>query len=1072
MAGLNEIRGELMRKRTDRFRKIVAVLLSVAIFTASDAVTAEADVSASLSSDTAAVSEDAGIQSVQAVSKNSEYTEADELSEDMPPVRGYKEDKLYIPSIENNSEEKTGLSLPSKYDSRSTVVNGLTCMPPVEAQGYSGLCWAFSLSALASSSLLKQGLVDHQIDFSENQLSYFMYNRTTDPLGGTAGDCIKMPKNSTDTYRGAGGFNLDAVYAAATWQSFLETSDHTGDDNLKDSDDTNDNTAENLTSAYAYDNTYHLEDAYWVNIHDTADIKQLIYENGAASIGIHFDADNYMNVNNHAYYMPSYNQADHAVTIVGWDDDFSKDNFGTTANPETPSQNGAWLIRNSWGDISYWGHDHGYFWMSYEDKDVTGCEDNMYTKAYFLHMGRQDNYDNNYQYDGGSCDGYIQNNGNDYIEGADIYTAAASANGAEQLKAVAFASNSPLIDYSIQVYKNIKNASDPQSGTKALAEAQTGSERYAGFHTVSLNTPVSLNEGEKYSVVVRLKNSTASLQQVYFSTDISSYYSDDYAEYVSCVSKNQSFYRYDESSGWKDAAAGTDGVEACALRIKAYTDNVQKADHIEIPENSWTVSFDAGAGTVSAESMSVDNGKCISLPVPSRSRSSVSGCRYEFAGWFTKKCGEGIQITDTTPISSDMVLFAYWKTISVSSAIQLTENNVKFSTINKQTYSGQAVYPKFSIRYINAAGHSVLLTQGEDYTVRYRNNLNAGTAAATIYGIDNYSGNDGTTFIIDGRSIKNTDINISDAVDGSDPAVQIYDFSGTVRLVSGNDYIISTDAVRKTITITGKNNYKDRIIKKYRVIAAGTYGQMLSQDAVSLDDIEYTYCGNPVRPGVTVRDNAGNILVKGSDYTVRYRNNKNAGTASVTISGRGRKYGGTITKYFRIDPISIATGYTASFKKLNAEYVYTGKAICPAVKITYLDGKNRRKTLSARCYYTNYIYNIYADDDAAVILTGKGNYTGKLKLKFAISEKDISNGISVTVGQPVYDQNGNISGYPEITVRYRKKVLRAGVDYETPAAASFDLSERSKGRAAVTIRAVKGSDFTGTYTKYFRIKKG
>ena len=65
------------------------------------------------------------------------------------------------------------------------------------------------------------------------------------------------------------------------------------------------------------------------------------------------------------YYMPpDYNgsKTGHAIEVVGWDDDYPKENFVVT-----PENNGAWLIKNSWGNNNELG---GFFWMSYEDKDI------------------------------------------------------------------------------------------------------------------------------------------------------------------------------------------------------------------------------------------------------------------------------------------------------------------------------------------------------------------------------------------------------------------------------------------------------------------------------------------------------------------------------------------------------------------------------------------------------------------------------------------------------------------------------------------------------------------------------
>ena len=150
-----------------------------------------------------------------------------------------------------------------------------------------------------------------------------------------------------------------------------------------------------------------------------------------------------------------------------------------------------------------------------------------------------------------------------------------------------------------------------------------------------------------------------------------------------------------------------------------------------------------------------------------------------------------------------------------------------------------------------------------------------------------------------------------------------------------------------------------------------------SLTAAMVEDVTagLTYNGNEQTPTVTVKDGE-KTLTSGTDYTLTYKNNTNAGTATVTVEGKGN-YTGKVTKTFKINPATITEEMIAAIQAVT----YTGKAQTPALTIKY----NGMTLKEGTDYTVAYTSNTNAGSAAAAVI-GKGNYTGKVEKPFTINK--------------------------------------------------------------------------------------
>ena len=400
----------------------------------------------------------------------------------------------------------------------------------VKNQRNTSLCWAFSLASNLETSLLTRE--QKYYDLSEEQLAYFWANRVNDPLGNTPND--KITRTQSD-YHGTGNGRV-ASFFLSTWSGMtteekvpFQSSAVTWPDSL------------------AYDTSAYMEDAIFSQY--TVDrTKQLLMEYNSVSAMIYM-LDNYYYPDTASYSCPQSGLVNHAVTIVGWDDTYSKENFPSASGV---NNDGAWIVKNSYG--KNWGKN-GYFYLSYEDKSITNLVSNtaVTTPA----------YPNNYFYDGAAA-GTVTFPGNTINNGyyvSNIFKATAGNGKDEELGEIVTAVPQDNTDFQIQVYTNLKNTSDPTSGTPAYAEPVDYTQPLAGIHTIHLNTPVKIPQGTFYSVVIRIPDGSNKFYVEKTTTSTSWFTA------TAGIDPDQSFF---STSGKKWYDAGNHQYNCC-FSVKAHT---------------------------------------------------------------------------------------------------------------------------------------------------------------------------------------------------------------------------------------------------------------------------------------------------------------------------------------------------------------------------------------------------------------------------------------------------------------------------------------------------------------------
>lgn len=442
--------------------------------------------------------------------------------------------------------------LPSGYDLRTTAQ-----ITPIKNQGVSGACWAFASVKAIESNLIRSGIsTADSADFSENHLTWFTCHPSTrkkDPLRGDGFSPLVL--SDTSAYD-MGGSSLIATFSLARWSGVIPESKAPFHADTEASKTAMAKNMKQHGEPLRYHSSRHLQNATCYDTADQSIIKQALLDHGALTLALYYTkAALYENPDGStSYYQTLYNgsnavrAANHSVTIIGWDDNYPCTNF---AEGNQPASDGAWLIANSYGTST---GDNGYFWLSYEEPSI--CD------IYSFETESADNYDTNYQYDGfgwGSAFGSDEFN----MTGANIFKTGTSHN--QSLKAIGLYTITDNQPYTIKIYKNVKKGK-PTKGTLAASSTTSGIIPYSGFHTITLDKPVSLSAGQNFSVVVTYRRSGSA--KAYLPVEGTGQSNENITS--SYTSKaGQSFFYHPQRKKWYDTSEG--GLNN--ICIKAYAKN-------------------------------------------------------------------------------------------------------------------------------------------------------------------------------------------------------------------------------------------------------------------------------------------------------------------------------------------------------------------------------------------------------------------------------------------------------------------------------------------------------------------